>query len=92
MSKPVVESDKVDHTVHDLLDYAFAKQVVADHPRIINIYDKLLPVLYAYAAYQAVWPVIQIVEDSKLLADMQLDYYKKIYTTKGIVDAKKTNK
>lgn len=80
------------HTVHDFLDYSFAREVVRDHPRIITVYEKLLPVLYGYAQYQGVWPVIQMVEDSKLLMEMQLDYYKKIHQTKGIVDAQKTNK
>ena len=79
------EIKKNAHTVHDLTDYAFAKEVVRDHPRIIKVYEKLLPVLYAYAQYQCIWPVVQMVEDSKLLAEMQFDYYNNIYKSKGLV-------
>lgn len=85
MDKPVVESKDDNHTVHDLTDFSFAKEVVRDHPRVIQVYTKLLPVLYAYAQYQGVWPVIQMVEDSKLLMEAQLDYYNRIYKTKGFV-------
>lgn len=95
MDKDVVNSSKDEtHTVHDFIDFSFAKEVVQDHPRVIKIYEKLLPVLYGYAQYQGVWPVIQMVEDSKLLMEMQLDYYGKIYKTKGLVtkDESKTEK
>lgn len=85
----MVPSKDQNHTLHDLTDYAFAREVVKDHPRVIQIYDKLLPVLYGYAQYQGVWPVLQIVEDSKLLMEMQLAYYNKIYKTKGIVNDEK---
>ncbi len=90
MDKNMIESSKGQiHTVHDLTDYSFAKEVVRDHPRVIKIYEKLLPVLYAFAQYQGVWPVIQMVEESKLLMEMQLEYYRKIYVTKGIVNVEK---
>ncbi len=89
MSEKVIQSKDDKHTVHDLTDYAFSKEVVRDHPRVIQVYTKLLPVLYAYAQYQGVWPVIQMVEDSKLLMEMQLDYYNRIYKTKGIVSESK---
>lgn len=81
----MINSKKDDtHTLHDFTDFAFARDVVKDHPRIIKVYEKLLPVLYNYAQYQGVWPVIQMVEDSKLLMEMQLDYYSKIYKNKGL--------
>lgn len=82
----MIESKDDKHSVHDFIDYSFAKEVVRDHPRIIKIYEKLLPVLYGYAQYQGVWPTIQMVEDSKLLLQMQLDYYSKIYKSKGRID------
>lgn len=69
--------------VHDLTEYSFAREVCKSHPKIIMIYKKLLPILYQFAAYQCVFPVITMVEDSLLLAEMQLDYYKKIYEEKG---------
>lgn len=78
--------------VYDLTDFAFAREVVKDHPRIIAIYTKLLPALYLYAQYQGVWPVIQMVEDSKALLETQFDYYNKIYTTKGLVKDESTSK
>ncbi len=74
-----------DHNLHDLTEFAFAREVVKDHPRIISIYKKLLPVLYAFAHYQCVWPVLTMIEDSKLLAEMQLAHYTKVYTSKGLL-------
>jgi hypothetical protein len=91
MDKDVVKSD-VEGEVFDLTDFAFASQVVKDHPRILKVYEKLLPVLYSMAQYQCVFPVIQMVEDSKMLAQMQLDYYQKIYKSKGKINGPKTKK
>jgi hypothetical protein len=71
--------------IYDLTEYTFALEVVRDHPRIIAIYNKLLPALYQYAQYQGVWPVITMVEDSKLLLEMQLDYFANIHKTKGLI-------
>jgi hypothetical protein len=85
MSNNMLTSTNSEHEVHDLNEYAFAKEVVKSHPKIISIYAKILPVLYHFAAYQCVWPVITIIEDSKLLAEMQLEYYSKIHSTKGLV-------
>lgn len=72
-----------ENNVHDITEYSFALEVSKSHPKIINIYEKLLPVLYQFAAYQCVWPTIQIVEDSLLLARMQEKYYAKILANKG---------
>lgn len=84
MSKNVVKSeDKVNGTTHDLAEYAHAREVVRDFPRVIRLYNKLLPVLYEFAQYQGVWPVLQMVEDSKLLMEMQLEFYEKIHKNKG---------
>lgn len=89
----MIDSSKDDtHTVHNLTEFAFAREVVKDHPRVIKIYEKLLPVLYAFAQYQGVWLVIQAVEDSKLLMEMQLQYYNRIFVTKGIVNGPKEKK
>lgn len=89
----IPSSDMGHGSVHDLTDFMFAKEVVRDHPRIIAVYAKLLPVLYAYAQYQGVWPVINMIEESKLLLEMQLQYYSKIYKSKGkIQDESKTKK
>lgn len=89
----MIVSNKVpENNVHDLTDYAFAREVVKDHPRIIKIYEKLLPALYHFAQYQGVWPVIQMVEDSKLLLEMQLDYYSNIHKAKGLVKNESTSK
>lgn len=89
ISSKKVQKNK--NNVHDFVDYSFAREVVQDHPRIIRIYDKLLPALYHYAQYQGVWPVIQMVEDSKLLLEMQLDYYSQIYESKGLRNTDKKN-
>lgn len=75
-------------SIHDLTEFAFAREVVRDHPRIIKIYEALLPALYKFAQYQGVWPTIQMVEDSKLLLEMQLDYYSQVYKNKGLNEKK----
>lgn len=81
----MIPSKKDDKSnVHDFIDYSFSKEVIRDHPRVIKIYETLLPALYKYAQYQGVWPVIQMIEDSKLLMEMQLDHYSDIYNSKGL--------
>lgn len=70
-------------TKHDFLEFAYSKRVVEDMPKIISVYRKLLPVLYQYQQYTTIWNVIQSVEDSKLLAELQLTYYQTIYEKKG---------
>jgi hypothetical protein len=89
MQDNMLLSTEESHSLHDLTEFAFSKEVLKDHPRIISVYSKLLPVLYAFAHYQCVWPVIQVVEDSKLLCEMQLQYFQKIHKTKGLVNASK---
>jgi len=85
--------DMVDQgSVHDLTEYSVAIEVIKSHTKIINIYAKLIPVLYHFAAYQAVWPVLQLVEESKLLAETQLAYYQNVLKTKGKIDAVKTKR
>lgn len=78
--------------VYDFLDYTFSREVVRDHPRILKIYEKLLPVLYQFAQYQGVWPVLQMVEDSKLLLEMQLSHYSQIHASKGLLKSENTSK
>lgn len=87
-NQPVKEKAEV----YDFIDYTFAREVVRDHPRIIKIYEKLLPALYHYAQYQGVWPTIQMVEDSKLLLEMQLEYYSNIYKNKGLIKNENSRK
>lgn len=80
------------NNLYDLTDFAFAAEVVKDHPRIIKIYEKLLPALYHFAQYQAVWPVITLIEDSKLLAEMQYDHFKQVYDKKGNIQDESSRK
>lgn len=85
-------NDKDSHTLHSFKEFAEAREVVKDLPKIIKVYEKLLPVLYQYAQYECIWGVLQMVEDSKILAEMQLRYYSKIYKNKGEIDGNKTEK
>lgn len=75
-------------SVHDFIDFAFAVEVVRDHPQILALYNRILPELYKFAQYQSVWPVITMIEDSQLLASMQLDYYGQIHKSKGRINDK----
>ncbi len=66
-----------------LSDYAHSKQVVQDLPKLISIYSKLIPVLEQYQCYTGAAQVLELVRDSKKLLEVQHDYYKKIYKSKG---------
>ncbi len=90
MSSNVLVSDMDQGSVHDLQEYSIAKEVIKSHTTIIGVYTKLLPVLYHFAQFQTVWPVIELVEESKLLAEMQLQHYTKVLNSKGLVSAQKT--
>lgn len=79
----MVKSKDKNAETYDLKEYAYAKEVVRDLPRIISVYKKLLPVLYQYGQYQCVWPALQMIEEALVLAEIQHKYYKKIYLQKG---------
>lgn len=82
MKKPVVESDKGGDRF-DLVQYQYSKEVVRDFPKILHIYEKLLPVLKEYQKYTGVYEVHQSVEDCRALMQIQLNFYQKIYKSKG---------
>jgi hypothetical protein len=81
MKKSMIESSK--SNTHSLKDYAYSKEVVRDFPKVLSVYNKLLPVLYQYAQYTGVWEVIMAVEDCQSMMKIQHDFYKKIYENKG---------
>lgn len=88
MSKDVVCSKKDKASTHDFMEYVFAKAVVMDFPKLIAMYEKILPTLYPYGKYTGAWSVIQAVEDAKLLLSLQHDYYKKVYAEKGKIQGR----
>lgn len=81
----MVKSKKKNET-YSFIEYSHAKQVVKDFPKILNVYDNLLPVLYNYAQYSGVWEVIQSIEDSRMYMNIQYDYYKNVYNKKGKIN------
>jgi hypothetical protein len=72
--------------LHDLTDFAVAQAVVEDFPKIMLMYDKLLPALDKYQHYLAVASVIIAVEEARTLMDMQFSQFKKIHESKGKVN------
>lgn len=56
-----------------------------DFPRILKLYEKLLPALKPHQQYMGVATVVQSVEDAQILMRMQMNAYEKIYKAKGIV-------
>lgn len=73
-------------SLHDLTDFAVAKQVVEDFPKIMNIYNALLPALAHYEHYLVASNVIGAVKDSQTLMNMQMEQFQKILDAKGKVD------
>lgn len=74
-----------ENKIYDLTDYAVAKAVVEDFPKIMKIYETLLPALAHYQHYLAVSSVMLAVEDSQTLMKMQLDQFKTIHENRGKV-------
>ena len=72
--------------IFDLTDFAIAKQVTEDFPRVMLIFDKLLPALNHYQHYLAVSSVILAVEDAQTLMKMQIEQFEKIKESKGKID------
>lgn len=72
-------------SLHDLTDYAIAKQVLDDFPKVMMIYDKLLPALDKYQHYLAVSSVMMAVEDAQTLMRMQMEQFESIHKSRGKV-------
>lgn len=84
MDKNVVVSPEASETaIYDLTDFAIAKHVTEDFPKIMKIYDKLLPALNHYQHYLAVASVMIAVEDAQTLMRMQMEQFEKIKASKG---------
>lgn len=86
MNKNVILSPEQQETaIYDLTDFAIAKQVTEDFPKVMKIYEKLLPALNHYQHYLAVSSVIIAVEDAQTLMRMQMEQFEKIKASKGKV-------
>ena len=68
---------------YDFIEYKHAAQVIKDYPGILRILSKLIPALRDKSHYTGVNHLLQAAIDSKILLEMQFDYYKKIYESKG---------
>lgn len=75
--------DDEKNKVYSFIEYQHAEKVVKDFPKLIYIMDKILDSMHDYKHYSAVWSVIQSVADSKLTLELQLDYYSRVYKSKG---------
>lgn len=70
-------------SVFNITDFAVAKQVTEDFPKVMKILEKLLPALQHYNHYLAVSSVIIATEDAMTLMKMQQEQYEQIYKNKG---------
>jgi hypothetical protein len=74
------------NNVFDLTEFAYSENVVKDFPKLIHIYEQLLPTLSAYSHYTVAWQVREAVLDALSLAHIQYDYYSHINEIKGKVE------
>jgi hypothetical protein len=77
--------NKTTASLHDLTDFAISKQVVEDFPKVMLMYDKLIPALEKYQHYLAVSSVILAVQDAQTLMRMQMEQFEKIHESRGKV-------
>ncbi len=68
---------------HNLIEYAYAKELVKDYPSIQKVLDKTYKDLYHKQQYLSVQHILDAIADSKNLMRKQYDYYKKVVERKG---------
>lgn len=90
MAKNMVSSSKKKNiaSLHDLTEFAVAKAVTEDFPRILSMYDKLLPALNQYQQYLGVASVVIAVQEAQTLMRMQLEEFEQISKNKGKISGK----
>lgn len=81
MDKKVVKSPKGQK--FDFIEYSYASKIVKDFPKLIAVYEKLIPILEKYRMYTGASEVLNSVYDCKTLLEIQYMYYRKVYNKKG---------
>ena len=71
-------------TKHDLIEYAFAKEVVEKFPLLIKELDKTLKLLYSCSSFAAAAHSIMALNESVEMMENQLRYYKFVLDKKGM--------
>jgi hypothetical protein len=66
-----------------MIEYAFAKEVVATFPLIIKELDRTLKLLYAASSFAACAHSIQALNESVEMMENQYHYYKMVLDKKG---------
>jgi hypothetical protein len=74
---------ELNNKVFDLTDFAIAKSVTEDFPKVLKIYEKLLPALNHYNQYLGVSSVVLAVQDAQTLMRMQLEQFEQVKKSKG---------
>ena len=69
--------------LHDMTDYAFAKDIHKEFPPIIKELDKVLKLLYANSSYMACQHTIQAIVESQEMMEQQLRLTASILEKKG---------
>ena len=68
---------------HNLMEYAFAQDIVADYPIIKKQLDDTEKVLYKYSKYALVQHSLQSIHESQEMLVRQFAYYKDVLKKKG---------
>lgn len=91
MSEVVVDSSKGE--MFDLTEYYMSLQVTKDLPRLMSVYEKLIPVLTAYQHYTVASEVLDAVLECQMLLEIQLEHFTKVKESKGRmkINVKKEN-
>ena len=84
----VVESNEVAE-IFDLNDYATAKVVCDDFPRILAMTQSLVPALQPYQAYNEVYKILEVLMETDRKMQRQLKRYQEILDNKGRVSAER---
>lgn len=76
----------------DFIEFAHSKRVIVDLPKIISVYEKLIPVLQGFRQYTVAGAVLDEVLEALTLAEIQYQYYSEVYRNKGLIKNSKDAK
>lgn len=68
---------------HNLVEFAFARDVVEDYPSIKKTLDNTYKDLYSKKHYMCVQHVLDSIQESQEMLLRQYSYYKAVYEKKG---------
>lgn len=70
-------------SVHDITDFAIAKEVVKDFPKLLSLLDKTILELYNYRHYKEISEILWNIDEHITFMRIHLEYYEKVKRTKA---------